>query len=63
MPILDDLKASGIDPDNRAEVLSFISRLAIPRDRREGLFRLYCSATSTQPALQEIELVRARPSP
>ncbi len=63
MPILDDLKASGANIDDWPSVVTFIARLPIPRDRREGYLRLAASAKDRVPTILEIEQVRTAPSP
>lgn len=63
MPITDEIKAAGVDPTNREASLNYIARLPIPRDRREGLWRLYATTVGTVPTLLELERVRKEPSP
>lgn len=63
MPILEEIRAAGIDTGDRPAVINYIAALPIPRDRREGYLRLFAAATSTPPTLLEIEAVRSRPSP
>lgn len=63
MPIRDEIRAGGVDPENRHAVILYISRLPIPRDRREGLLRLYMAESNSVATLGEIEQVRSAPSP
>ncbi len=63
MPILDDLKASGANVDDWPALVTFIARLPIPRDRREGYLRLAAAAKNRVPTILEIEHVRTPASP
>lgn len=63
MPIRDEIRAAGVDPDNVPAVILYISRLPSPRDRREGLLKLYMRERGQVPTLAQIEQVRAAPSP
>jgi len=63
MPIRDEIRAAGVNPDDRGGVILYISRLPIPRDRREGLLRLYMAESNSVATLAEIEQVRSAPSP
>lgn len=63
MPIRDELRAAGIDPEKPEEVIPYLARLPIPRDRREGWLRLWAADQGRVPTIAEIELVRANPSP
>lgn len=63
MAISAEIKAAGVDPANVEAVLLYVGRLGIPRDRREGLLRLYMAERSQVPTLAQIEQVRSSPSP
>lgn len=61
MPIIDELRADGIDTDNRAAVIAHLAKLPIPPDRREGYLRIYSREKGIVPSLSEIEQARAAP--
>lgn len=63
MPITPEIRAAGVDPANVNAVLLYLARLGIPRDRREGLLRLYMAEQNKVPTLAQIEHVRSSPSP
>jgi hypothetical protein len=63
MPITAEIRAAGVDPTNVEAVLLYLGRLGIPRDRREGLLRLYMAERNQVPTVAQIEQVRSSPSP
>jgi len=58
-----ELNAAGIQDGDFPAALLYISRLPIPRDRREGLLRFYWAKAGRIATLAEIEQVRSAPSP
>lgn len=63
MPIGTEIRAAGINPDDVSAVLLYLSRLPIPRDRREGWLRMYMAERGQVPSVGQIEQVRSAPSP
>ncbi len=63
MPLSAELRAAGVNPDDKPAVVAYIAALPIPRDRREGYLRLFYGETNQTPPLHEIEAVRAKGSP
>lgn len=63
MPIWPELTAGGVKDGDFQAALAYISRLPIPRDRREGLLRLAWTEKNRVPTLAEIERVRSAASP
>lgn len=63
MPILDELKAAGVNIEDWQAVINYVGQLRTPRDRREGLLRLAARAKNRVPTLADIEQVRSAPSP
>lgn len=58
MGILEDLKTSGVNPDDKPQVIAFIRSLPVSPDRREGLFTLWLTAKRLPRDLREISQVR-----
>lgn len=63
MSVHAEIRAAGVDDTNVAASLLYIGRLSIPRDRREGLLRLYMAEANQVASLGQIEQVRSSPSP
>jgi len=58
MGILEDLKSSGVDANDKAQVVAYLRNLPISPDRREGLFNLWLTAKSLPRDLRDIMQVR-----
>lgn len=63
MSVHAEIRAAGVDDTNVSASLLYLGRLSIPRDRREGLLRLYMAEANQVPSLGQIEQVRSSPSP
>lgn len=58
MGILDDLRTSGVNENDKAQVIAFIRNLPISPDRREGLFNLFLTAKGIPRDLRDIMQAR-----
>jgi len=58
MGILEDLKTSGVNPDDKAQVITFLRNLPVSPDRREGLFNLWLVAKNLTRDLRDFAQVR-----
>lgn len=63
MSISTEISAAGVDPTRPADVVRYIANLPIPRDRREGLLRLWAADQKQALSLDQIETVRLRSGP